>query len=382
VSKYWVYLDDKVSGPYTVDQMIRLRGFSKQTRICEEDGSGNPQKWISPADLPELSHIFKAVHDVMTAPTPPRPAPKPPSKPKPRRTSDYFKEPEVSVTPKKGFSWTPVVLSVVLLGGGAGGYQFWKFQQKSQIQKDAQSAQRLVEDWRLPSNSAYPTFGQYLIQKDIAARWEVEHQPTGLFQVTASWFENTDKASPTSTVYAFESNLQAKTVRPLNSKAAKLMAEGIGGASKPAAAAPAAPAKPKVPEFSGALDDWSRAQQSGDFDTVWNSFSSRKVNEMRKGGISRDGFMRVQSLTKKSETGTQIKTEKIKNEGDNGRLVLLRQTQPGRADLFIKQYWTLEDNVWKLDDEEKKTAEATPTSAAPTDAPARPPVTSLPGISN
>jgi hypothetical protein len=132
--------------------------------------------------------------------------------------------------------------------------------------------------------------------------------------------------------------------------------------------------------------------QTGDFETVWNTFSSRKLREMSRAGITRDGFIRLQKLTRKVESDMSINVGKTKEEGENTYLALLRQTQSGRPDVFIKQQWVLEDQVWKLDDEEKKTlSNETPSApnASNTDAPAavpsatpKPPVTSLPGISN
>ena len=69
MAQYWVYLNDEVTGPFAVEQLIRLRGFSRQTQVCVDDASGNPTHWISPAEIPELAHIFKAVeeHQALTS---------------------------------------------------------------------------------------------------------------------------------------------------------------------------------------------------------------------------------------------------------------------------------------------------------------------------
>src|SRR5207302_10568314 len=79
MARYWVYLNDEVTGPFGIDQLIRLRGFSRQTQVCIEDSSGKPKNWITPADIPELAHIFKAVDEHLSEPAaPPRVAAKAP----------------------------------------------------------------------------------------------------------------------------------------------------------------------------------------------------------------------------------------------------------------------------------------------------------------
>src|SRR5688572_27595323 len=84
MARYWAFINDEVVGPYTVEQLIRLRQFSRQTQVCVDDSSGKPGAWISPAEIPELAHIFKAVDErIMAQPSgPARPAtPKPAVRP-------------------------------------------------------------------------------------------------------------------------------------------------------------------------------------------------------------------------------------------------------------------------------------------------------------
>ena len=63
MARYWVYLNNEVAGPFGVEQLIRLRNFSRQTMVCVDDASGKPSQWISPAEIPELAHIFKAADE-------------------------------------------------------------------------------------------------------------------------------------------------------------------------------------------------------------------------------------------------------------------------------------------------------------------------------
>src|SRR5258708_19746934 len=84
MAQYWVYLNDDVAGPYALEQLIRQRGFSRQTLVCVDDASGKPTNWISPAEIPELAHIFKAVDEqnaASPAPPPTKPTPRPPPPP-------------------------------------------------------------------------------------------------------------------------------------------------------------------------------------------------------------------------------------------------------------------------------------------------------------
>src|SRR5437773_3612623 len=77
MSRYWAYINSQVQGPYELEQLIRLPGFSRQTLVSVDDYSGSVGKWISPAAIPELARIFQKVDELHDAPIPSRPAPKP-----------------------------------------------------------------------------------------------------------------------------------------------------------------------------------------------------------------------------------------------------------------------------------------------------------------
>jgi hypothetical protein len=386
MSKYWVYIDDKVAGPYTVDQLIRLRGFSRQARICSQEGDEGPQSWTSPANIPELSHIFKAVDETRPVMLPPRAKAKPPlAKARPRPA------PEAPAAPvreqKHAFSWAGLALLLLMGALAAGGYFLWQQNVLHGLEKERLSAKQLVENAMVNTAAGAVPFKQYLAEKNIQPRWEYERQPTDLYNVSVIWFESGPNSVPSSIVNAFEVNLEAQTVRPLNSAAAKLFSNNSAAAAHKAPA----PEKPKTPDFKDALADWQAAVQNGDFETVWGTFSDRKILDMSKGGISHSGFVRLQTLTHKLEAGNQLNVLKMKSEGNDSRLVLLKQSQKGQSDVFIRQYWVLENGVWKLDDEQKKAAtssgsaesesESAPSAESSTTA-AKPPIASLPGISH
>lgn len=396
MSRYWIRIDDAMGGPYTVDQLIRVRGFSRQARVSPDEG-GQPSQWISPAEIPELAHIFKAVEE--TNPIMPKAKPKP--KPKmPERPQGRVRpvEPDTVAPSERSNPWVMVACIAVLAAACAGGYAVWQSATRDALRRQMVEARRLVENVSLDRPGGPVTFAQVLQRRNIQPRWDVERQPSGVFRVSAIWFESAPGQATLSADHAFEVNLDVQTVRPLNSRAAALLAPAGGAAegAKPAEPSGAAsPAKKKSPPaFDPALSAWQSANQEGDFESVWDAFSERKLREMAKGGISRTGFLRLQQLTRKVEAGMSTTVVKVVDEGPEARLVLIRQSQPGRPDVFVKQYWVVENGAWKLDDEQKRAAEA-PASREPTETPgvsaatesqspppSRPPVTSLPGISN
>src|SRR5437764_15486586 len=78
MARYWAYIGQEVKGPYELEQLIRLPGFSRQTMVSLDDYSGSVGRWISPAEIPELARIFQKVDELHDAPAPaPRAAPKP-----------------------------------------------------------------------------------------------------------------------------------------------------------------------------------------------------------------------------------------------------------------------------------------------------------------
>ncbi len=53
--RYWVYINDKVEGPFTEDRLVMLEGFTPDTLICSEDtaNSGN-QAWVKASTVFEF----------------------------------------------------------------------------------------------------------------------------------------------------------------------------------------------------------------------------------------------------------------------------------------------------------------------------------------
>ena len=53
--RYWVYINDKVEGPFTEDKLVTLQGFTPDTLICSEDtaNSGN-QEWVKASNIFEF----------------------------------------------------------------------------------------------------------------------------------------------------------------------------------------------------------------------------------------------------------------------------------------------------------------------------------------
>jgi len=391
MAQYWVYLNNEVAGPYAVEQLIRLRGFSRQTLVCVDDSSGQPTHWISPAEIPELSHIFKAADEHQTLMPAAAPA-KIQQKPAVVRAGSKAAGPAVIL------KRAPVSRSSVWLWGllaavmAAGIVSAWlQYSQRAAQAQEQLMAKSLVENARLPSSSLYATLNQYLHDKALRPRWEFERLQEGLYHVTLSWYQKEG-----SSVYSFEVNSQAQTVRGINTAAMNLLSEGF--APPPSARSKPVPAKKKSPSdlFAGTLDNYRQAVEGGDFQTVWGSFSRRKKSEMARGGMSKDGFLRLQNLTFKVDSAAKQAILKTIDESDRAKLVLLKQSQAGRSDILIKQFWIFEGDDWKLDDEQKRSTAAPAVTPSPAPAPelstaapvtpSAPPVkpapASLPGMSN
>jgi hypothetical protein len=350
VARYWVYINEGVAGPYALEQLIRLRGFSRQTQVCIDDASGKPTTWISPADIPELVHIFKAADDQHVA-APPISPNKAPSKPvAPRAAKPYTPAVTLRAPPRNmAQTWASVILVAALLAGGI--FTWIQYARRGVQTQETAAAKALVENARLPAPSPYGTLGQYIQEKAITPRWELEKVQDALYHVTLSWY------APALTVYAFEANVQAQTVRGLNTAALKLLSEGFPAPQASTPKSIAAPKRKPLDLFSEALDHHRETLEGGDFTAVWNSFSQRKKSEMAKGGISQEGFTRLQSLTHGVDSATKQTVLKTKEESETEMLVLLKQTQSGHPDIFIKQFWVFEDDAWKLDDEQKRSAQ-------------------------
>jgi hypothetical protein len=392
MARYWVYLDDKVAGPYRVEQLIRIRGFSRQTQVCVEDASGKPRQWISPAEIPELAHIFKAV-DEQQAISPVAAVPKPQPKPVLPRIipKPASSAPALKATPAKSRSspwfWWALVAFAVAVGVAA----WLRYAQRKELAQEQITVRDLVGKKSLPASSLYANVNQYIQEKSLDPRWEFERTPDGLYHVSLSWYQREGSA-----IYAFEANSQAQTVRGINTAAIRLLNEGFP--PSPSARPKPTPVKKTPPSelFPAALDSYRQAIEGGDFQTVWDSFSPRKKAEMARGGMSRDGFIRLQNLTFKVDSPAKQSVLKSMDESDTSKLILLKQSQAGRPDIFVKQVWVYQGEEWKLDDEQKRSASAPAPVPSPAAAPSvtatpavtpaspsgKPPPASLPGMGN
>ncbi len=77
--KYWVYLSDKVTGPFTADNLVTLDGFTPDTLICSEDAANSgKQEWVkassvfefeqpAPAPQPAAAATTAAGNDALTS---------------------------------------------------------------------------------------------------------------------------------------------------------------------------------------------------------------------------------------------------------------------------------------------------------------------------
>ncbi len=383
MAKYWVYINDQVSGPYEVERLVRVRGFSRQTQVCLDDQSGSPTHWISPAEIPELARIFKAVDQFNEIPAP-APVVKPPAKPVVQRvvvrTVPVSAAPVPASPSSNGWVWA-IVVALLLGAGGAGGYFVW--QQHKQLQSEQLSAAKhFVEEARLPANSRYATLRDYFTEKEIKPRWNLEKASTGLFNVTTSFYAGSPSEA---VVYAFEVNLEAQTIRGLNTAGIHVLAVGFPPPVAPAPLVRQKAVKAPAEKFREAEGQRREAFEKGEFSQVWDSFSTNRRSQMTRAGISESGFVRIQGLTHGLEAGIKQTVLKTKDEGEGRMLVLLRQTQPNRPDMFLKQTWVTEEGAWKLDEEEKKAAtEQAPQGPPVSDNPGKvkPNVISLPGIAH
>ncbi len=56
--RYWVYINDKVDGPYDENKLVTLSGFSKDTLICSEEvASGGGQEWVKASSIFEFDEV-------------------------------------------------------------------------------------------------------------------------------------------------------------------------------------------------------------------------------------------------------------------------------------------------------------------------------------
>jgi len=56
--RYWVYINDKVDGPYDENKLVTLNGFSQNTLICSEEvASSGGQEWVKASSIFEFDEV-------------------------------------------------------------------------------------------------------------------------------------------------------------------------------------------------------------------------------------------------------------------------------------------------------------------------------------
>ena len=66
--KYWVYINDKVVGPYEEDKLAELAGFTPETLICTETGDpGTTQEWVKASALFDFADPATLTHGQLSA---------------------------------------------------------------------------------------------------------------------------------------------------------------------------------------------------------------------------------------------------------------------------------------------------------------------------
>lgn len=60
--RYWVYINDKVEGPYEEDKLAGLDGFTPETLICSEEiEEGGSQEWVKASNIFEFDEAAKTM---------------------------------------------------------------------------------------------------------------------------------------------------------------------------------------------------------------------------------------------------------------------------------------------------------------------------------
>ncbi len=66
--RYWVYINDKVDGPYEEDKLVTLAGFSPDTLICaEEVKEGGSQEWVKASSIFEFDQVEQTINQPLPA---------------------------------------------------------------------------------------------------------------------------------------------------------------------------------------------------------------------------------------------------------------------------------------------------------------------------
>ncbi len=60
--RYWVYINDKVDGPYDEEKLVTLDGFTPETLICSEEiEEGGSQEWVKASSIFEFDEASKTM---------------------------------------------------------------------------------------------------------------------------------------------------------------------------------------------------------------------------------------------------------------------------------------------------------------------------------
>lgn len=66
--RYWVYINDKVDGPYEEDKLVTLQGFTPDTLICaEEIAAGGSQEWVKASSIFEFDQVQQPANQPLPA---------------------------------------------------------------------------------------------------------------------------------------------------------------------------------------------------------------------------------------------------------------------------------------------------------------------------
>lgn len=66
--RYWVYINDKVDGPYEEDKLVTLPGFTPDTLICaEEIAAGGSQEWVKASSIFEFDQVPQPANQPLPA---------------------------------------------------------------------------------------------------------------------------------------------------------------------------------------------------------------------------------------------------------------------------------------------------------------------------
>lgn len=66
--RYWVYINDKVEGPYEEAKLVTLQGFTPDTLICSEEvASGGGQEWVKASNIFEFDQVEKTINQPLPA---------------------------------------------------------------------------------------------------------------------------------------------------------------------------------------------------------------------------------------------------------------------------------------------------------------------------